>query len=311
MKKKNSRMIIVKLSSFGRAGKSGEVAHLRYIGRAEACRHGLQDEAGSIIPLNEALQKYNWQHKTVSDRLIISLPSGLSEAEINLIRQEMLQELSGRYDAFTLAEHSNTSNVHFHCTVINTGNRKQNFDRPSEIYNLQRALNNELIPVPKTGHRTVTQAEIHLCQRGEDSWKTAMRIACNSATKGSKAFSDWQNSLGKQGVTICRETSKTLTLQDSAGNRCRINKLFAGVKCRRDIETLLEASPQHDARLTIHTPSTQQSRVDIPKLPIRKTAQPLIVGQVNEEEKSWMQQWERDQIRARRAMQRTSHSPSR
>jgi hypothetical protein len=156
----------------------------------------------------------------------------------------VLDELRSRYSSFLVAFHATDDKgklqPHLHCTIFNDQKNHPLRDR-NEIFNLRGAIGDKFqaagISFPaSTGLKPKrTQAEIHMKEKGQQLWKDDIRHAVSIALKLND-FNAFAYYLQSRGITIIRQTPNSLTFQDSAGRKARLNRLFTRMKNRQDIE---------------------------------------------------------------------------
>jgi len=250
-------MPVIKVSSWGNRGRDQERTHLKYIARFGT----LCDETGASVPPDDVLSsnRYNWSRRTTSARLIISLPKEGTEKAMELV----LAELAKRYPAYVYALHEvndkGERQPHLHVDVMaHRGWRwrqmKTEWKSLKTKLDADFAANNITFRKrPGRIYRSRTQAEIHMQQRGEKTWKSNLAYAVQSAVNNASAIAGGDimalgKALGQFGVTIARLTRSSVTLADKNGNKCRLGRLYPGLKSVEDIESFLRAKrPQTQA----------------------------------------------------------------
>jgi hypothetical protein len=235
-----SNLNLIRITSFGKS-KSQDKAHLNYINRFGTAI----DEMGNSITgnekniLNRHDERQSWSKK-ISTRISISLPSDRVQADRAYeVLREMLAE---KYDRFVIAYHEDTKNGNNHSHVY-----LQNLDRLSfsklrdkDIFNaeFQTRLEREGITYSYKRHKELqpkmSQAEIHMREKGQELWKDDMRDAVSYALSSSE-FDFFVCALAERGIFLVRETPNSLTFQDLQGNKARLDKLFPRMKNRADI----------------------------------------------------------------------------
>lgn len=212
----------------------------------------LRDERGEAVsrqdirPLMEA-RNLQCKNGITSFRLSVGLPLDTSRHDEAV--NEILTELNGRYSSFLYAVHADDpNNPHMHMMVFN--DRKLHpMHKMREVFSLQDALERKfrvrdlrLSYKPKApGEPVRGQAEEHIA----DSWKENIRAACILGFERAKTLEEFEAILSSYGVRVARETANSLTLQDAQGMKCRLSKLFSGMKNRIDIENRINHQQQN------------------------------------------------------------------
>jgi hypothetical protein len=177
-----------------------------------------------------------------SFRVIVSLPSSNTDRA----KAEVIKEIRNRYSSFLVAYHDTNDKgekqPHMHFLIFNDCKKHRLKDR-NEIFHLRNAIgerfrkNNISFPLSHESLKPkLSQAEIHMRERGQRNWKDDIRIAVESSLSASADFDSFVSHLNQHGISIARETPNSLTFQDSEGNKVRLNRLFSRMKNRQDIE---------------------------------------------------------------------------
>lgn len=262
-------MPVIKTSSWGNKGRTQERAHLRYINRFGT----LCDETGAqIMTEDEALDsgRYDFSRRTTSVRLVISLPKERTEEAI----QAILDELRQRYPQFVFALHEKNDagehQPHLHVDIMShrgwawrnaRGEWKSLKSKLDAVFKA-RGLS---FGKKKRIYQSRTQSEIHLRARGGRTWKDdmargfekAMREVAKAANIADALVAGDIVALAKtllrSGLQLAHRGEKTMTLTDKDDNRCRIGRIYPGVRGKDDIEKILREMREEIKKTQSHT----------------------------------------------------------